>query len=94
MDPRSADERDGALHIGRLRHSHLCRVSLADPAPRRPLVGSVAVAIRGPAFMIDANGTVPLRLGVKYEAEYLLGRSTRDAKITEQKDSRLARDHR
>ena len=25
------------------------------------------------AFIIDANGTVPLGLGVKYEAEYLLG---------------------
>jgi hypothetical protein len=25
------------------------------------------------AFLIDANGAVPLRLGVNYEAEYLLG---------------------
>jgi len=27
-------------------------------------------------FLIDANGTVPLGLGVKYEAEYLLGGAT------------------
>ena len=36
-----------------------------------------SVACRQRSFIIDANGTVPLRLGVKYEADYLLGGNQR-----------------